>query len=265
MNVSHQHGSRHFGPPDVRKSDDALDGVLLVDKATGPTSHDVVDLIRRRFRVRKVGHGGTLDPQATGLLIILLGRATKLSGYFLGSNKTYQGIMRLGIATDSHDADGQIVREADWRGVTRDALEAEMRKRTGDMLQTPPMISAAKVEGVPLYRVARKGRAVERKPKMVHIYEFTLREFTPPTAAFFIRCSKGTYVRTLCADIGEALGCEAHLQSLRRLTCGPMRVEDAVRMETLLTLDVEGLRAHVVPLSRFAVVLAGLQPAPSQG
>lgn len=262
MNTPSPHHPRRFGSPQPRETGDALDGVLLVDKPSGPTSHDVVAMIRRRFKVNKVGHGGTLDPQATGLLILLLGRGTKLSGQFLGSDKTYEGVIRLGVATDSHDADGTVVREADCSGVTRERLEAEMRKLTGDVLQTPPMVSAAKVDGVPLYKVARKGRTVERKAKMIHVYEFRLKEFTPPTAGFFIRCSKGTYVRTLCADIGEALGCGAHLQSLRRLECGRLRVEDAVTADVLVNMTRDDLRAKLLPLSRFAAALAGLGPAP---
>ncbi|MDI6774804.1 MAG: tRNA pseudouridine(55) synthase TruB [Verrucomicrobiota bacterium] len=262
MNAPFPHHPRRFGSPQASNLADALDGVLLVDKPSGPTSHDVVDMIRRRFKLDKVGHGGTLDPQATGLLIILLGRGTKLSGQFLGSDKTYEGLMRLGVATDSHDADGKVVREADCGGVTRDRLEAEMRKLHGDILQIPPMVSAAKVDGMPLYKAARKGRTVERKAKTIRVYEFALRTFTQPTAAFFMRCSKGTYVRTLCADIGDALGCGAHLASLRRLACGRLRVEDAVSAAEVAAMSREELRAKMLPLSSFAAAMAGLGPSP---
>lgn len=228
-----------------------FDGVLPVDKPSGPTSHDVVDMIRRRFGFRKVGHGGTLDPQATGLLVILLGRGTKLSSQFIGADKIYEGAMRLGVSTDSQDAQGRVIREADPTAVTREQLEAEMRKRVGDLLQTPPMVSAVKVDGIPLYKRARKGKTVEREPRLIHVYEFTLREFRPPAADFVLRCTKGTYVRTLCSEIGDALGCGAHLESLRRLQSGDLRVQDARRVTDVLAMSPEELREHVLPLHRF--------------
>jgi tRNA pseudouridine55 synthase len=238
-----------------------VDGVLVVDKPSGPTSHDIVAMIRRKFDFRKVGHGGTLDPQATGLLVILIGRATKLSGHFLGSDKAYEGVMRLGVTTDSHDADGKIVKEADFSHVTREQLEAEMRKMTGDILQTPPMVSAAKVDGVPLYKSARRGQTVERKAKLIHIYEFTLKGFASPCAEFFIRCTKGTYVRTLCADIGDALGCGAHLQALRRTESGAMKIQDALGMDAIMAMTLEELRGKLIPMTRFMAALAGFPPS----
>ena len=140
---------------------DAFDGLLLVDKPAGPTSHDLVDEIRRHFRLEKVGHGGTLDPMATGLLIILLGRGTKLSNYVMGADKVYEGLMHLGETTDTEDLDGKILTQADCSGVTRESVEREMSKRVGDLMQTPPMVSAVKVNGVPLYKLARKGKTVE--------------------------------------------------------------------------------------------------------
>jgi len=235
---------------------DPYDGVLLVDKPSGPTSHDIVDAIRRRFDFDKVGHGGTLDPQATGLLILLIGKATKLSDRFIGSDKAYDGDLMLGIATDSFDADGRIVREADWRGVTREQVEAELAKRQGDILQTPPMVSAVKVAGVPLYKRARKGQTVERKPRLIHVYEFSLRAFDPPIASFTMRCTKGTYVRSLCADVGDALGCGAHLKALRRTASGAFKVESAAPLDSLLAMDRTQLRSRVLTLHDLA--LAGI-------
>jgi tRNA pseudouridine55 synthase len=182
------------------------DGILLVDKPSGPTSHDVVDVIRRRFGFDKVGHGGTLDPQATGLLLILIGKATKLSARFMGSDKVYEGTIRLGISTDSQDAQGQVIREADPSAITAEQVQAEMRKRIGDLLQTPPMVSAVKVGGVPLYKRARKGQVVEREARLIHVYEFRLDRFESPRGFFCLRCTKGTYVRTLCHEIGTRLG-----------------------------------------------------------
>jgi len=224
------------------------DGILLVDKPSGPTSHDVVDAIRSSFPFRKVGHGGTLDPQATGLLIMLIGRGTKLSSRFIGSDKEYEGTLRLGIATDSQDAQGKIVSEADFSDISRDRLAEEMKKLTGDVLQLPPMVSATKIGGVPLYKRARKGQVVEREPKLVHVYEFRMTGFDLPRATFVLRCSKGTYARTLCADIGDALGCGAHLEQLRRTRCGDFDVNAAMDLKDLLALDREEMVARIIPL-----------------
>jgi len=241
-----------FQGPAPPRENSPFDGVLLVDKPAGPTSHDVVAAVRRRTRIRKVGHGGTLDPQATGLLILLLGRGTKLSEEFLTLDKAYEGTMRLGVATDSHDAQGQVVAEADPSGITREQVESALLEHRGDLYQTPPMVSAVKVDGVPLYKRARKGQTVARKPRLIHVYEFRLTDFSPPDARFVIRCTKGTYVRTLCADIGDALGCGAHLTVLRRTQCGEFSVEDAMPLDDILALDPEGLQDRVLPMRMFA-------------
>ncbi len=229
------------------------DGILLVDKPSGPTSHDIVAAIRGRFRFNKVGHGGTLDPQATGLLVILLGKGTKLSNRFAGSDKNYEGTMKFGVSTDSQDAQGVIIREGDCSHVTREQLEVEMKKLTGDIMQTPPMVSAVKIKGVPLYKHARKGETVEREPKLIHIYEFKLTSFSLPQAAFFLRCSKGTYVRTLCSDIGDALGCGAHLEQLRRTRCGDFNVEDALSMDAVMNMDLAGIAERVIGLHQLSI------------
>jgi tRNA pseudouridine55 synthase len=227
---------------------DPWDGLLLVDKPSGPTSHDLVDRIRRHFRFDKVGHGGTLDPMATGLLVILLGRGTKLSNVVMGADKTYEGVMRLGVATDSEDVDGRVVAEADPSGVAREQVEAAMKARTGDLMQTPPMVSAVKRDGVPLYKLARKGQTVEREPRLIHVYEFALLDFALPRARFRLRCSKGTYVRTLCADIGREIGCGAHLEELRRTQSGALKVADAVSLDELLKMDRDALAKRVIPI-----------------
>lgn len=223
-----------------------VDGLLLVDKPSGPTSHDVVAALRRHLRFRKVGHGGTLDPLASGLLIILLGRGTKLSNLVMGSDKTYEGAFRLGISTDSQDADGEVTAERDASGVTEAAVRAEMARLTGDLLQTPPMVSAIKKDGVPLYRLARKGQTVEREPRLVHVYSFKLLGFTPPSVQFRVSCTRGTYVRTLAHDIGEALGCGAHLTALRRTASGSFSVDDAVPLDELLDMPVADIIARVI-------------------
>lgn len=227
---------------------DPWDGLLLVDKIAGPTSHDIVDAVRRQLRVAKVGHGGTLDPAATGLLILLLGRATRISQQVMSSDKTYEGTMEFGITTDSHDADGEVLDRRDASGVTRDRIEAEMRKWTGDVMQLPPMVSAVKKAGVPLYKMARKGREVEREPRLLHIFQFDLLEVQPPLARFRVHCSKGTYVRTLCHDIGQGLGCGASLRTLRRTRSGAFDVADAVRFEDLVDMERDQVLARLVPL-----------------
>lgn len=234
---------------------DPFDGLLLVDKPAGPTSHDVVDRLRRHFRLKKVGHGGTLDPQATGLLLILLGRGTKLSDQMLATDKTYEGILRLGSATATHDADGEIVKQGDFLPITCEQLLAAMAKFLGDIYQIPPMVSAVKMDGVPLYKLARRGQEVERQPRLIHIYEFNMLDFTPPDARFIIRCTKGTYVRTICNDVGEALGCGAHLAQLRRTQAGPFTVDKAFTMPALLQLQQIQLLDYVIPLHRLTAML----------
>lgn len=229
-----------------------FDGVLVVDKPCGPTSHDVVDAIRSVFGIRRVGHGGTLDPSATGVLVLLLGKATKLSNRFLSSDKTYEGILRLGTTTSSQDADGEILATADFSAVTEEPLREALRGLQGDSYQMPPMVSAVKVDGVPLYKHALKGKEVERKPRLIHVYEFSLLRFNAPDALFKVRCTKGTYVRTLCHDVGATVGCGAHLASLRRTQSGKFTEEAAVPLERLLEMNEKELAARVLPLANFA-------------
>ena len=229
-----------------------FDGVLLVDKPVGPTSHDIVHQIRRTFRIEKVGHGGTLDPNATGLLLILLGKGTKLSDQLMGSDKAYTGVLRLGRTTSSQDCDGETLEEKPWEHVTREQVEARMAEWVGDIFQTPPMVSAIKVEGVPLYKLARKGQEVERKPRLVHVYRYALTGWEPPLVTFEVLCTKGTYVRTLAHDVGQALGCGACLDALRRTRSGAFDVKDALGFEALLRLTPDQLAARVLPYARVA-------------
>jgi tRNA pseudouridine55 synthase len=234
---------------------DPFDGILLVDKPAGITSHDVVYRIRRHFNLKKVGHGGTLDPAATGLLVILLGRGTRVSNRFMSSDKTYEGTITLGITTDSQDAEGQILKQTDASGISREQLEAAMAKFKGDMFQTPPMVSAIKMAGVPLYKLARQGEEIERKPRFIHVYEFRLLDYTAPTGLFVLRCSKGTYVRTLCQDIGEALTVGAHLSQLRRTETAGYHIREAVTLDQLLTLQQIDLLNVVRPLHTLGGVI----------
>ncbi len=242
--------STHPKPRPKPPRHDPFDGALLVDKPTGLTSHDVVARIRHHFKLKKVGHGGTLDPMATGLLILLLGRGTKTSDLLINSDKTYEGTLRLGEVTDSQDSDGEITERRDTDLVTREHIEAEMKKLEGDLMQTPPMLSAIKKDGVPLYKLARKGQVVERKPRLVHLFDFQLVDYKEPNAEFRLRCTKGTYVRTLCADVGDALGCGGHLARLRRTESGRFHVDDAAPLADLLDMSLEELGKRVIPIHR---------------
>ncbi|MBP5786234.1 MAG: tRNA pseudouridine(55) synthase TruB [Kiritimatiellae bacterium] len=226
-------------------------GFLLVDKPKGPTSHDLVSRVRGRFKVKKVGHGGTLDPMATGLMILLLGKATKLSDRVMGHDKVYEGTMKLGVETDTQDAEGEVVAERDASGVTREALEAAMEAMRGDRMQTPPMASARKVGGVPLYKLAREGKVVEREARLIHVYRFDLLEFAPPEARFRVACTKGTYVRTLAHDVGAALGCGAHLSALRRTKVGDWDVAQAHPFEEIM--EAYSLKPYVLPMEGLGV------------
>ncbi|MDR2863555.1 MAG: tRNA pseudouridine(55) synthase TruB [Puniceicoccales bacterium] len=226
-----------------------LDGILIVDKPGGWTSHDVVGRLRSLLQMRRIGHAGTLDPMATGVLVILLGKATKASQYLMSRDKEYEGTLRLGQVTDSQDADGSIM-ETNPVPAELDAgtLTAAMRKMEGDQYQTPPMFSAKKIQGVPLYKLARKGQEVDREPRFIHVEKFALLGYTAPDAAFRVACSKGTYVRTLAHDLGRTLGPGAHLVALRRTASGDHRIEQAVTLDALEKMSASEVRAHVIPV-----------------
>ncbi|MSU04919.1 MAG: tRNA pseudouridine(55) synthase TruB [Pedosphaera sp.] len=230
----------------------ALDGALLIDKPSGPTSHDVVAAIRRRFRVEKVGHCGTLDPQATGLLIIVLGRATKLSEKLMTSDKVYEGLIKFGEATDSYDADGEITNSLPVMPMTMDELNEASVSFTGDQMQVPPMVSAVKIGGVPLYKLARKGVEIERKPRLVHIYTFRFLDYQEPLGKFRLACTKGTYVRSVAHELGQKLGCGAHLASLRRTVSGKFDVAQALKLDKVLDMAESELEAYIIPFLRLS-------------
>jgi tRNA pseudouridine55 synthase len=230
----------------------ALDGAILVDKPAGPTSHDVVDAIRRKFGIKKVGHCGTLDPNATGLLIIVLGRGTKLSERLMGDDKVYEGTIKFGEATDSYDADGELTSSLPVMPMTLDELNEEAATFIGDLMQVPPMVSAIKKDGVPLYKLARKGVEVEREPRLIHVYNFRFTEYTEPFAKFRVACTKGTYVRSLAHDLGQKLGCGAHLTTLRRSASGRFDVADALTLDALLQMTTAELEKRVIPFLKLA-------------
>lgn len=229
----------------------AESGVLLVDKPADWTSHDVVNCIRRRFGVPKVGHCGTLDPAATGLLVVVLGKATRLSERLSGQDKLYAGTMRLGEETFSQDRDSEVITRKDTGHLTPADVEKAAAAFVGEIRQVPPMVSAVKVNGRPLYKLARKGQVVEREPRTVTVHRFTLTRIAIPDVEFELLCSKGTYVRTVCADLGTALGCGAHLFALRRLRSGRFEVKDAYPMDAIKDRWTrEDLMKSMIPLGR---------------
>jgi tRNA pseudouridine55 synthase len=231
----------------------ALDGAILVDKPAGPTSHDVVDAIRRKFGIKKVGHCGTLDPNATGLLIIVLGRGTKLSERLMGDDKVYEGTVKFGETTDSYDCDGELVASLPVPSLSLEQLNDEAAKFIGDQMQIPPMVSAIKKNGVPLYKLARKGIEVEREPRLIHIYNFRFTDYTEPFGQCRVACTKGTYIRSLAHDLGQKLGCGAHLTELRRSASGKFDVKDALPLDAILKMSTAELEKRVLPYLKLAV------------
>ena len=231
----------------------ALDGALLIDKPCGPTSHDVVDVIRRRFGIKKVGHCGTLDPNATGLLIIVLGRGTKLSEKLMSDDKVYEGVIKFGETTNSYDADGELVTSLPVPPLTLEQLNEAAAAFVGDLMQTPPMVSAVKKDGVPLYKLARKGVEVAREPRLIHIYKFQFSGYQEPLGQFHIACTKGTYVRSLAHELGQKFGCGAHLATLRRVTSGKFDIKDAIPLDAALKLTQSELEKRVIPFLTLAV------------
>ncbi len=225
-----------------------FDGVLLIDKPPRVTSHDIVDRLRRHFGFRKVGHCGTLDPAATGLLIIVLERATKLQDHLMADDKTYEGTMTLGVTTDSQDADGVVLAEKPVPPLTEAEIETVFAKFRGDIQQIPPMVSAVKHQGTPLYKLARKGKTVERESRLVHIFDLKMLGLDLPRIQIRVTCTKGTYVRTLCHDMGELIGCGAHLSDLRRTRSGRFDVKEAHTMAKLLELNREQLQPFIIPI-----------------
>lgn len=231
---------------------DPFDGALLVDKPAGPTSHDVVEAVRRHFGIKKVGHCGTLDPNATGLLILVLGRATRLSEKLMSEDKTYAGTIKFGETTSSYDAAGELVSSLPVPPLTLDQLNETAASFAGDHLQMPPMVSAIKKDGVPLYKLARKGIEVERKPRLVHIYYFKFSCYAEPFGEFRVACTKGTYVRSLAHELGQKLGCGAHLAALRRLVSGQFDVANALSLEETLKLTRADLEQRIIPFVKLA-------------
>ena len=210
-----------------------MNGIVIVEKPAGWTSQDVTARLRRVFQTRRIGHGGTLDPMATGVLPVFVGRATRGVEFFEHAEKTYEATLRLGITTDTEDITGTVLTESPV-SVTREQLEAVLPRFRGDIFQVPPMYSALKVNGQKLYELARKGREVERQPRPITIHRLECLEFSGRSARLVVRCSKGTYIRTLCKDIGEALGCGGCMAALRRVQAGEYTIAEAIPLMELL-------------------------------
>lgn len=221
------------GPGDKTSRGISAEGILIVDKPMGMTSHDVVARVRRKFHLRRVGHAGTLDPMATGVLVILLGKATKLFPQFEGFDKAYRATLVLGMQTTTADIQGKVIQQAAYEHLGRAQVEKVLTKFVGEILQTPPMVSAIKFKGKRLYELARKGIVVERQPRLIKINRLELVHFDPPRVTIYIECSKGTYVRQLAEDIGKELGSLACVSEIERTKVGPFGIDDAVPLDDL--------------------------------
>jgi tRNA pseudouridine55 synthase len=233
-----------------------LEGVLLVDKPTDHTSHDVVARLRRKLNMKRIGHAGTLDPMATGLMILLIGKATKISQYLVSLDKEYDGTIELGKVTDSQDAQGEVLETVPVPVFTEAEVRAAMASFLGDQYQMPPMFSAIKIDGVPLYKNARKGVEIEREPRFIRVMSFELLRFASPHIDFKLRCTKGTYVRTIAHDLGKKLGCGAHLSALRRITTDKFNLSEALTLDQIEALSLPEIEKRLIPVHQAAPSIA---------
>ena len=229
-------------------------GVLLVDKDPGMTSHDVVAIARRSMGIKKIGHCGTLDPMATGLLMLVVGRATKIQDLLMSEDKEYVGTVMLGSTTSTQDAEGETLQEWEVPEFSEEKVRAVFDKFTGAFEQIPPMVSAIKKDGVPLYKLARKGQEVKRDPRPVHVTSYELNRIALPEVGFTVNCSKGFYVRTYAHDIGAELECGGHLSALRRMRSGKFNLERSVKIDTLKTAESQELIDSMVSLAEISLM-----------
>ena len=225
-----------------------LEGILLVDKPSDHTSHDVIARLRGKLKMKKIGHAGTLDPMATGLLIVLVGKATRASQYLISLDKEYEGTVELGKITDSQDAEGQLMETRPVPALTLEQVKASAATFLGDQYQIPPMYSAIKIDGVPLYKSARKGEEVEREPRFIRVMSWDILGFNSPKIDFRMRVSKGTYVRTLAHDLGQKLGCGGHLSALRRTATDKFNVSQALTMDQIEALPIPEIEKVLLPV-----------------
>ncbi len=218
----------------------SLNGIFIIDKPAGLSSAKIVSIVKRRLKAQKVGHAGTLDPFATGVLILCINKATKLARFWLDSSKTYQAELFLGIETDTQDLTGKVISSIDNVNFTDDVILSVIKSFTGRIDQIPPEFSALKHEGTPLYKLARKGKPFQKPPRQINIHEIEVIKVELPSVFFRVSCSSGTYVRTLCSDIGKKLGCGAHLRNLRRVGSGSFKIEDAITLQEFEDLAING-------------------------
>lgn len=226
-----------------------FEGLLFLDKPSGMTSHDVVYRVRRKLQIKRVGHAGTLDPMATGLLIMLVGKATKASQYLMGADKVYEGTVKFGETTNSQDADGEVLETKPVPDFSLAQIEEAMNTFLGDQYQTPPMFSAIKVRGVPLYKLARKGEEIEREPRFIRISKLEVLNFALPELKFRMHSTKGTYVRTFAHDLGQKLGCGGHLSQLRRTASGDCSITNAVTLDEFEAMALPDALRRLVPVA----------------
>ena len=227
-----------------------MNGILVVDKPAGISSNDVVQQAKRLFGAQKVGHTGSLDPLATGVLPLCFGEATKFSQYLLDADKKYWAQVRLGITTETADADGEVIAQADTSGITESQVTAALERFVGEIEQIPSMYSALKRQGQPLYKLARQGIEVERAPRRISIYSAELLQFSEASIELRVHCSKGTYIRSLAEDLGAALGCGGHVSALRRLAAGPYKEGQATTLDELREVgDLREMDALLLPVS----------------
>jgi tRNA pseudouridine55 synthase len=233
-----------------------MEGVLLVDKPGGLTSHDVVYRLRRKLGIKKIGHAGTLDPMATGLLVMLIGKATRISQYLISVDKVYEGEATLGVVTDSQDAEGEVMETRPVPELGEAQVREAMKGFLGDQYQTPPMHSAIKIGGVPLYKMARQGVEVEREPRFIRIASFDLMSLALPKLTFTLHCTKGTYVRTIAHDLGQKLGCGAHLTALRRTGSGKFGIGQCLPLDQIEALTLPEIERRLIPVYEAAPSVA---------
>ena len=224
-----------------------LEGILLIDKPRDHTSHDVVARLRGKLKMKRIGHAGTLDPMATGLLVILVGKATKVSQYLVSLDKEYEGTIELGKVTDTQDAEGEVMATKPVPVLTEDEVQVTIKSFLGDQYQLPPMYSAIKIAGQPLYKAARKGEEVVREPRFIRVMSWDLLRFASPQIDFRLRCTKGTYVRTLAHDLGAKIGCGAHLAALRRTATDKFTVSQALTLDQIQGMTLPEIEQRLIP------------------
>jgi len=224
-----------------------MEGIILVDKPRDHTSHDVVARLRGKLKMKRIGHAGTLDPMATGLLVILVGKATKVSQYLVSLDKEYEGTIELGKVTDTQDAEGEVMATKPVPVLTEDEVQATIKSFLGDQYQLPPMYSAIKIAGQPLYKAARKGEEVVREPRFIRVMSWDLLRFASPQIDFRLRCTKGTYVRTLAHDLGAKIGCGAHLAVLRRTATDKFTVSQALTLDQIQAMTLPEIEQRLIP------------------